>query len=520
MVAEWRVERLNRIRANPDSMEGLKKYYRDNPAQFIIDWGITFDPRNVERGLPSVIPFLLFPKQEEWVHWLMERWKGQERGLTDKSRELGLSWLTMAVASTVCLFNYGVAIGVGSRKEICVDQNGDPGCLLYKARQFISALPKEFRGTWEEKKHSPYMRVTFPDTGSIIKGEAGESIGRGDRTSFYFVDESAFLPNPESIEASLSQTTNCRIDISTPNGPNNPFAQKRMSGKVSVFTLHWRDDPRKDEAWYEKQCRTIDDPVIIAQELDLDYTASVEGVLIPSIWIEAAVDAHIKLGIKPAGLRRVGLDIADEGKDKNAFCGRHGILIEYLESWSGKNSDIYHTVERTFQLCDVLDYPEVFYDADGIGAGVRGDARVLNTHRPTPLKFTYFQGSGAVVDPDGNPFAASGEFKDGTKGRTNEDFLLNAKAQAWWMLRRRFLLTYRAVKEGLEYNPEDIISISSNIPIYRQLTAELSQPRYKTNQVGKLLVDKMPEGARSPNLADAVMIAFAPHKKHRGFFSD
>ena len=43
-----------------------------------------------------------------------------------------------------------------------------------------------------------------------------------------------------------------------------------------------------------------------------------------------------------------------------------------------------------------------------------------------------------------------------------------------------------------------------------KMIGELSQPTYKVNQVGKIVVDKSPDGARSPNLADALMIRFAP----------
>jgi hypothetical protein len=39
---------------------------------------------------------------------------------------------------------------------------------------------------------------------------------------------------------------------------------------------------------------------------------------------------------------------------------------------------------------------------------------------------------------------------------------------------------------------------------------ELSQPTWSKNAVGKILVDKQPEGTKSPNLADAVMINYAP----------
>lgn len=517
-VFQWRLDNLKRIRDEPESVPALREYYRHNMAQFIIDWGITYDPRNIDRNLPALIPFVLFPKQEAFVHWFVERWRGRESGIVDKSRDMGMSWLTVAIAATACLFHTGVTVGFGSRKEEYVDRIGDPKCLFYKARKFVEHIPIEFKGSWDQRKHSPHMQVRFPDTQSIITGEAGDGIGRGDRASFYFVDEAAFLPRPELIEASLSETTNCRIDVSTPCGMANPFARKKFAGKVPSFTMHWRDDPRKDEQWYQRRCEYIDDPVIIAQELDLNYSASVEGILIPSAWVNAAVDAHKKLSIEPTGIRAAGFDVADEGADKNALCGRHGILIEYAESWSGKGDDIFQSVQKVFTLCDVLGYSEIYYDADGLGAGVRGDSRVINEKRHHKLPFLAFRGSGEVIDPTGDPFRNTKEGKDSKKGRSNEDFFANRKAQAWWALRRRFQLTYRAVIEKQEINRDDIISISSGLPELSKLIIELSQPTYSQNQVGKVLVDKKPDGARSPNLADSVMIAFAPFRRVKGFW--
>ena len=529
-VFSWRLERLQRIRENPEAiLPGLRSIYKNDPAQFIIDWGVTYDPRNIDRGLPALCPFLLFPKQEEWVHWFLDRWKNREPGLTDKSREMGISWLTVALACTMCMFYEGMSVGFGSRKEEYVDKIGDPKSLLYKARQFVQHVPKEFRGSWDPKKHAPHMRINFPDTQSIISGEAGDGIGRGDRTSFYVVDESAWLPRPELVEASLSQTTNCRIDISTPRGMNNPFAKKRFSGKVSVFSMHWRDDPRKDQAWYEKVCYDLDNPVVIAQEVDLDYAASMEGILIPAAWVQAAVDAHIVLGIEPTGVRKAGFDVADTGRDKNAICGRYGILIEYLESWSGKDDvdDIFGSVEKMFTLCDLMGYEFSDYDADGLGAGVRGDARVINERRTKEQKkrkieFVPFWGSGAVVNPKADPTLGANIPRDKEKkeSRTNEDYFENYKAQSWWNLRIRFLKTYRAVVKGLPYNKDDIISISSAAPEYLKLKIELSQPTYSQTNAGKIIVDKSPDGMPSPNLADAVMMAFASSKNPaKGFFS-
>jgi hypothetical protein len=522
-VFAHRVERLAQIRKKSDSLAALKIFYKENPAQFITDWGCTTDPRNVEIGLPANVPFILFPRQEEWVFWAMERWKGRSRGISDKSRDMGLSWLSVAFACTLCLFYPGMSIGFGSRKEDYVDSRGDPKSIFEKIRQFLRMLPAEFRGGWDASKNSFHMKTFIPETQSNIVGEAGDGIGRGDRKSIYFVDESAFLPRPALIEASLSNTTNCRIDISTPRGMNNPFAQKRHSGKVSVFTLHWRDDPRKDEAWYQKM-KEEHDPVVIAQEVDLDYSASIEGVLIPSAWIQSAIDAHKKLNIEPSGARIAGMDVADEGKDKNAFCGRYGILLEYLEQWSGKDQDIFKSVEKVFTLCDILDYSSVLYDADGLGAGVRGDARVINArrieHKLREIRFNSFRGSGEVVDPDKDPYLKQGQAKGPGKGRTNSDFFANAKAQAWWSLRLRFQQTHRAITENLEYDVENIISIPRELPELSKLIIELSRPTYAQNSIGKIIVDKTPDGVASPNLADAVMIAFSPQKRKGGGMFD
>ena len=92
------------------------------------------------------------------------------------------------------------------------------------------------------------------------------------------------------------------------------------------------------------------------------------------------------------------------------------------------------------------------------------------------------------------------------KGRKNEDFFENYKAQAWWHLRQRFEMTYRAIVKGMPFDPDAIISIDSKIPELTALVSELSQPTYILSKVGRIVVDKAPEGTSSPNLADSVMI--------------
>jgi hypothetical protein len=256
------------------------------------------------------------------------------------------------------------------------------------------------------------------------------------------------------------------------------------------------------------------------QEYERDFLASVEGIIIPQEWVEAAVDAHIKLGIDVTGPRWGAFDVADQGKDKCCYVSAQGILVDFIESWKGKGSDIYKSVERVFRLADGLSEvngtkppdDEFDYDADGMGAGVRGDARKVNEEREKAnkernmkyriLNVKPFRGSGKIVDPlDSVP---------GTEGdRKNEDFFENFKAQCWWALRMRFLATFRAVTgEDKQYDPSALISLSSKMPELTRTKSELSQPVWTWSKAGKMMVDKTPDDVASPNNGDSVMMRF------------
>lgn len=489
---------------------------KNDPAYWFNQWIWTYDPRGMSFGLPANIPFVLRPKQVELVDWLIERENSQTHGLIEKSRDEGMSYVVLGFFLHRWLFVEGFAGGVGSRKEELVDKKGDPKTLFHKFRDMFSKMPNWMKPKgFVEKVHDNYMRIINPDNGATITGEAGDNIGRGGRTTMYFLDEWAFVERQEAVDAAISQNTNVHIKGSTPNGIGDRFHQDRFSGRYAVFTMPWRANPDKNwtveyngkiiHPWYEKQLATLDD-VVLAQEVDINYAASVEGVLIPSTWIQAAIDAHIKLGIEPTGDRIAGLDVADEGKDKNSYAARHGIVLNYIETWSGKGDDIFGTTQKAMDLSIDQSIDTLYYDADGLGAGCRGDARVINEQQRDKglpeIVVESFRGSGSVWEPE----------SEMVEGRLNKDFFANMKAQSWWWLRMRFQETFRAI-EGREYDPDMLISISSADIDSKELallTTELSQPTYTKNGTGKLLVNKQPDGTASPNRADSVMICFNP----------
>lgn len=465
-----RADKLLAIRKKPENWQALRVFYRDHPVEFINDWGVTFDPRNAEIGLPALVPFTLFPKQVEFVVWLQERWKGREDGLVEKSRDMGVSWLCVAFGSWMWNFYPQAVVGFGSRKEEYVDASGDPKSLFWKVREFIDYLPVELRPAgYERSRHANYMRIVNPQNGAVIVGEAGDNIGRGNRTSIYFKDESAFYERPELIDAALSQTSNCKIDVSTPNGNGNPFYRKRHGGKTKVFTLHWRDDPRKGPEWYAQQADKLD-PVILAQEVDIDYNASSADSYISGTLVE---DAQ-RLGpgdVEANGPWMIGVDAAHMGDDENVIhCRRGAVNMEQIIRSKIDGPELAGIVE---DRCDEL-------------VKARGVIGMICIELDGPGVSCYDQLKG-------------GKYSDRVVGvhtgaRLSDDRNYNVKARLW----RTALEYLQAGRRSMPRDPD--------------LKAQIAAVRY-TYRDGLLLMEAKKEHkkrlGRSPDRADAWILTFA-----------
>lgn len=470
-----RMDRLKRMRGPGFDLAALKTYYREHPADFISDFGCTFDPRNAEIGLPTTIPFVLFPKQRELVMWIANLWLGREDGLVEKSRDTGVSWICVGVAVWMWLFHSGVVVGFGSRKETYVDAIGDPKSLFWKVRSFIDLLPVELRPLgWDSKTHAPFMRILNPENGSSIIGEAGDNIGRGARTSIYFVDEAAFLEHPDAIDAALSQTSNCKIHVSTPNGAGNPFYRKAHGGKIKKFVLDWRDDPRKDDAWYQKQCDTLD-PIIVAQEIDRNYESSVVNAFVPSELVTTAMSRG-PADVQPVGRLRIGIDVARFGDDKTVFAFRRGRVV--LKTVVLSKLDVTQVAGRArSEINAYAEAPEqIAVDTIGIGSGV---ADMLRAWFPDRIDRQSGRNVQVVVDVNSSLRMGNGE-----------DYNLRA---AMWRQMREWMKT-------------------ASLPNDADLRTDLTALRYGYKG-GELLLESKDDakrrGVKSPDQADALALTFA-----------
>ena len=95
-IIHRRVLRLRTLADDPHAQQALRVYYRTHIADFIEDWGVTFDTRNVGTNRPSLMPFVLWPKQREWIDFAYDNWMHKRDSVTVKSRDVGISWLSVA----------------------------------------------------------------------------------------------------------------------------------------------------------------------------------------------------------------------------------------------------------------------------------------------------------------------------------------------------------------------------------------------------------------------------------------
>lgn len=536
-VLAWRkvvIEAVNKEHLSP---RAIRQWYRHRPREFIEHWGTTYDPRNAGlkepdgTPLPAKMPMLLFKRQRECLDFLIQCLDSQTSGLIEKCRELGCTWLACFISVWMWgTWEEGPAIGWGSRKEDEVDIIGEPRSIFEKMRICIRNLPPFLLPNgFSDKDHLTFMKCINVETGATISGESGDNIGRGGRTRIYWKDESAHYERPEKIEASLSENTRVQIDISSVNGLGNVFHRRREAGRdwipgqpmdrtrTAVFVFDWRDHPAKTKEWYEARRKKFTDEGmlhIFKQEIDRDYASSVEGVIIKAEWVKAAIDAHLTLGLDDSGGWSVGLDVGDdEAGDGNALAAFKGIVLRRVDAWG--EIDAGAATRRTIQNVEAagITDADIQYDCVGVGAAVKAEAnRLADTIDedgfsllPEGLNFIPWNAGARVLNPDDpiNP--------DDRDSPTNKNMFANFVAQAWWMVARRFERTYRAVEDGIHYDSSELISIDSTIPSLREVERELSQPTMKKRPSDmKLLRDKRPEGTKSPNRGDAIIMAAYP----------
>jgi phage terminase large subunit len=234
------------------------------------------------------------------------------------------------------------------------------------------------------------------------------------------------------------------------------------------------------------------------------YNESVDNAIIKKAWFDAAIDAHIKLGINPTGAVVATHDPADEGGDSKGYACRKGILYTEVTEIVAKDGN---------ESCDVATSKAIqanadlfVWDGDGMGALLR--RQISDSFKGIKCDLRMYRGSNEVEDKkaryDGLQSLGS---KD--KPKTNGDTFYNKRAQYYMKLAQRFYNTWQAVTKGKYVDPDTIISLSSDIELIDKLRSEVCRIPRKPNGAGKIqLMSKKEMKDRydidSPGMADCL----------------
>lgn len=273
-ILQRRAELLQMTEHDLEAQIYVKELCRRDPIFFINHFAWTFNPRD-----DAVIrhrPFILYPFQEDEINEMEEHLKVGKDMLTEKSRDMGVSWLYITWLYHKWLFEPDFTTLIGSRKEALVD-NRQADSLMGKLDYLIRYTPAWMlpRG-FNIEKHRTLLKLINPENKNTILGESTNTeFSRGGRYSIIFFDEFAFWDWADKAWAAAGDATKCRFAVSTPNGANF-FKNLRFSEKIDVRTILWKLHPEKDEDWYNSE-RKRRLPEEMAQEIDIAYDRSTKG---------------------------------------------------------------------------------------------------------------------------------------------------------------------------------------------------------------------------------------------------
>jgi len=279
---------------------------------FINTFGFTYDPRLTPNS--TVILFITYLFQDVALDEIKEAIEVGFDELTEKSRDMGASWMYLTVFVWFWMFRPYNSFRMISRNEDLVDKSDDPDSLFWKVMFLIDHLP-----SWMRPQHRKvHLNLKNEDNGSNIGGCTTTSdAARGGRCTAMLPDEFAAVPDGRGILHATRDVTTCRLFNSTHRGIATAF-YSLSKGKIRKLILHWSLHPVKSRGlyyakdgelilldkdfkgkvivggetfdfpdeypfrldgklrspFYDNECDRAEHPMEIAQELDMDPFAS------------------------------------------------------------------------------------------------------------------------------------------------------------------------------------------------------------------------------------------------------
>lgn len=341
-------------------------------------------------------------------------------------------------------------------------------------------------------------------------------------TNYFWVEEGQFL-SEESLRILTPTLRESGSELwisANPMSSADPFSQRFITPFQKELDEHgyYEDEMHliikinhSDNPWF---------PAVLEQERKYDYVNLpralydhvwegsfndlVENSIIMSEWFDAAVDAHLKLGFKPQGAVVVSFDPSDLGTDDKGLAIRQGSVL--LDVRLKKTGDVNAGCDWATSTAIAHGADTFVWDSDGMGLSLKRQVR--EAFRGKTVDVQPFRGSSGPKNP-GKVYQDVRLGED--RRRTNKDVFKNRRAQYYWYLRDRLFNTYLAVEKGQYTDPENMLSISSeikNLPLLRSEICRVPRKLLGSGMIQILNKQEMKKlKIQSPNMADATMMS-------------
>jgi len=210
-----------------------------------------------------------------------------------------------------------------------------------------------------------------------------------------------------------------------------------------------------------------------------EFPVESDFTLIPKEWVAAALERKVSPIQRLADKKydAAGVDVARYGENKTVFVLVRGVTVVGILQYPKQST--MKTAAQVVALCKMVEPNNIKVDEIGVGAGVVD--RVLEQG---------YNISGVEVG----------------RQATHKDKFANLRADYYWSLRKRF-------EEG-SISLAPLVSLLSRSDMIK-FVEQICSIRYEHNPSGKIAIwskEKMRrDGLKSPDLADALMLAFADY---------
>lgn len=410
------------------------------------------------RTQSGIEPLVLFPWQRDYVRAAMDH----ERVAVLKSRDIGSSTIAVVLDTFLSMVEGG-DYAIASYKK-------DSAKALYEtAKVFLDNLPEPWNLLGKRTTETDYHMVLV-NGAHITAMEMTPKVGRSFRAKRLLASEIAFWENPRDSWQAITGSGVAGMSItaeSTPNpGPEGALFESLLDNpEWHRMEQDYRGNPTHTEAWKVAKLAELDgDEARFGQEYECSLDkASTSQSVIPLQVIRDAMTKDMPEGLPVV----IGVDVARFGDDRSVISIVKGRKV--LPQVIIRGMDTQGLAKRVYDESLLHRAETINVDVIGVGGGVVDALNSIGVQGVNGVN---------VAEP-----------------AWNNDKYANLKAELWFSLRQRLL--------------DGEVSLPDDKDLERELMCS-----YKYNLTGKIVIqakdDVKKALGRSPDLADSLVLAFAP----------